>query len=502
MFDKAATDSIHILDSKDKFDVCIIGSGPAGTILGASLASKGVKTLILESGAGLLKWLLDSRLENLADYEFSGDTAYPMKKTKARIIGGNSNFWTGRCERLHPSDFDAHPYTPGQNPWPITYEELDPYYEKAEKSLRVRGGKRSGFAPPRENPLPLPARPDISYLKTLFSRAGVIADDSPTATPTKTFRFFKVQKEILPQFLSSPSGSLISGATVTRLIADKERRIVGAEVLTLDGVKKNARAKYFVVACGGIETPRLLLLSKSEVFPNGIGNAYDLVGRGFNEHPGTNFYAKIRHEWGTIQPTNKIARTHQFYNTYRAEGLGSVLPVFRQSWVLPHHMYPFKISNIPKNMLSILRRFIKPTLFIGATIEQKISRSNRVVLSQNKKDIFGNPAAHLIFNYNEEDLRLLDRCRELTLDIYSKLGATEIYETEVTWSRHHQGTTRMGSNPQTSVVDRNLRVHDCPNLFLCGCETFVTGGAMQPVLTIAALSHRLADHLVVRLQEA
>jgi choline dehydrogenase-like flavoprotein len=501
MVNKPATDNISILDSNNEFDVCIIGSGPAGTILGASLASKGVKTLILESGAGLLKWFLDSRLENLADYEFSGDTAYPMKKTKARVIGGNSNFWTGRCERLHPSDFDSHPYTPGDNSWPITYEELDPYYEKAEKSLRVRGGKRAESAPPRKNPLPLPPKPDISYLKSLFSRAGVVADDSPTATPTKTLRFFRVQKEILPEALSSAFGSLISGATITRLIPDTERKIVGAEVRTLDGGKKIACAKYFVVACGGIETPRLLLLSKSEKFPNGIGNSYDRVGRGFNEHPGINFYAKIRHELGTIQPTNKIARTHQFYSTYRAEGLGSVLPVFRQSWVLPHHMYPFKISNIPKNIMSILKRFIKPTLFIGATIEQKISNSNRVALSESQEDYFGNPVAHLIFTYSEEDLVLLDRCRELTLDIYNKLGAKEIYEAEVTWSRHHQGTTRMGNNPQTSVVDRNLRVHDCSNLFLCGAETFVTGGAMQPVLTIAALSHRLADHLLMRLKQ-
>jgi choline dehydrogenase-like flavoprotein len=113
----------------------------------------------------------------------------------------------------------------------------------------------------------------------------------------------------------------------------------------------------------------------------------------------------------------------------------------------------------------------------------------------------GNPVAHLIFNYSEEDHILLNRCRELILRIFKKLEATKIYESDITWSRHHQGTCRMGENPKTSVVNRNLRVHETPNLYLCGSDVFVTGGAMQPLLTIAALSHRLADHIISRLKQ-
>jgi choline dehydrogenase-like flavoprotein len=143
----------------------------------------------------------------------------------------------------------------------------------------------------------------------------------------------------------------------------------------------------------------------------------------------------------------------------------------------------------------------KPTLYIGASIEMRISDSNRVVLSDKIKDCFGNPLAHLICNYADEDLRTLERSRELIRGIYRKLGATDVEEIEVSWSRHHQSTCRMGDDPGTSVVDRNLRVHDSPNLYLCGSEVFVTGGAMQPCLTISALAHRLADHLASRLGE-
>ena len=485
-----------------KYDVCIIGSGPAGTITAKSLADQGVDTILIESGNNLVQWLLDKSLKKLAAYEFTGNTDYPLTKTKARMIGGNSNFWTGRCERLHPSDFETHAYTPNGNPWPVSYEEMAPFYEMAENSLRVKGShQRSSESPPRSNPLPVNQTTDISFLKNIFGRVGVAVDDSPTATPTKTLRFFKVQKEILPSFLSSPFGTLITGVTATRLINGHDRAISGVEVHTFDHHKETVRAKFYVLAGGGIENPRLLLLSKSEQFPNGIGNANDMVGRGFNEHPAVNLYARIPHSLGTITPTNKIGRTHQFYSDYRDKGLGSILPVFRQAWVMPHHVMPFKLSNLPRNFLSVIQRIPKAPLYIGATIEQKVLDSNRITLSNNHNDIFGNPIAHLIFNFCDEDLELLDRCRKLAYSLFEKIGAQDIFEADITWSRHHQGTCRMGRNARTSVVNPNLRVHETKNLFICGSDVFVTGGAMQPCLSIVAFAHRLADHITTRLQK-
>jgi choline dehydrogenase-like flavoprotein len=492
--------NLNVLDSSDPYDVCIIGSGPAGTILGKSLVARGIRTVILESGRGLFGWLADSRLKNLASYEFQGDTDYPLTQTKARLVGGNSNFWTGRCERFHPSDFEKNPYTPENNEWPIRYKDLEPYYLMAERSLKVRGGSLSPYAPHRKEPFPLPPKPDISYLKKLFERIGVALDDSPTATPSKGIRFYRVQKEILPDFLASPNGTLVSGITVTKLIQNSDGRIVGAEAKTLENVEKSVKAKLYVLACGGIESPRLLLLSHSEQSPNGIGNANGLVGRGFNEHPGVNFYSKIRHSWPTICPTNKIGRSHQFYDQFRERGYGSVLPVVRQSWLLLHHLMAPSLSNISKNMISLFGRIIRPTLYIGATIEMRISDTNRVTLSEKREDHFGNPSAKLNFSYCEDDQETLALARKLILKLFQQVGATNITESEVSWSRHHQSTCRMGDSPGTSVVDSNLRVHESPNLYICGSETFVTGAAAPPVLTIAALAHRLSDHLASKLR--
>ena len=497
--------NFEALDTADQYDVCIVGSGPAGSVLCRSLVAQGVKTLVLESGKNLMSWWLDKRIKTMAAYELTGNTNYPLTNTRARTLGGTSNFWTGRCTRFNISDFEQNPYTPEGNPWPINYSELEPYYEKAEKTLRVRGCGLSESAPPRKNPFPLQSKTDLSDLKSLLAAVGIASDCSPTATPKKGFRFFRAQKEILPGTFDSPLATILEGANVTRIIAGKDNKIEGLEVRTMTGDTKTARAKLFVIAGGGIETPRLLLHSRCDQFPKGIGNVSGMVGKGFNDHPAVNFFGTIRHTKGTLSPIPKIVRSHQYYDAFRQEGLGSVLLVFRQAWVFPHHNLPLlglsKWSNLPKSIFTFLRRTIQPTLYIGATIEQNLLSSNRVTLSEQRKDCFGNPLAHLHFDFSQEDLQTLNRTRELIIGIYNKLGATDVRETEVSWSRHHQSTCRMGNNPQRSVTDRYLRVHESPNLYLCGSEVFVTGGAMQPCLTIVALAHRLADYLKIRLSQ-
>ena len=482
-----------------EFDVCVIGSGFAGTAIARRLVSEGIQVLLVESGTGMSRWFLDRRMSELAAYEVTGNAQYPDKKTKARLLGGNSNFWTGRVERLHPSDFEKHPYTPPENPWPIGYDDLEPYYEEAEQLLRVRCGEREPEAPPRRVGYPLPARADIAYLRDLFAKAGVNATDSPTATPAHGFRFFSAYREWMPEALRYPTLALLPGATVTRLVVGPDRIVTGAELQTLDGGKAVATAKYFVCACGGMENPRLLMLSACEEFPAGIGNHGDQLGRGFNEHPAVNFYAKTTHSWGTLKPTNKIARTHQFYGRFREEGLGSIIPVMRQAWILPHHVMPLRLRNLPPMLLSWVDRVANPVLYMGVTIEQSISPSNRVTLSKDRRDAFGNPLAHLHFDFTPEDLRLLDRCRELCEKVLQRVGAREIREAEVTFSRHHQGTCRMGTRPESSVVDPDCRIHGTSNCYVAGCDVMVTGGAMQPVDTITALALRLGDHLTSRL---
>jgi glucose dehydrogenase len=132
----------------------------------------------------------------------------------------------------------------------------------------------------------------------------------------------------------------------------------------------------------------------------------------------------------------------------------------------------------------------------------QISLANRVTLSNSHQDIFGRPIAHLIFNFSAEDRSLIERTRSLIRGWFSQLGATGIREAPLAYPRHFQGASRMGANPRTSVVDGNLRVHESHNLYVCGCDVFVTGGAVGPTLSIAALALRLADRLVEELKHA
>ncbi len=495
-----ATGDIGILDSGTPYDVCIVGSGFSGTVLACALAARGVRTLVLESGGSLARWLLDSRLKAMSAYSVSGDADYPTERTIARVVGGNSNFWTGRCERFHPTDFGRHPYTPPTNPWPLDYDELAPYYERAEATLAVRGDALSEHMPPRRADLPVHSRTDVKGLQRIVSKAEIQVDVSPTATPRKSLRFFRLQKELLPRFLSSPHGAMLTGASVTELMVDRDGRVTGATAKTLDGTTKIARARFYVVACGGLETPRLLLLSRSDAFPAGIGNTYDRVGRGFNEHPGVNFYSTIRHSRETIRPRHRLGRSHQTYEDFRKDGLGSVLPVFIQSWVFPNHLLKPHLDDIPRVISALVRRTIRPELYIGATIEMRPHDENRLTLSPDARDQFGNPRGHLRLDFSEDDRRTLDRARELIRGILARLGATDVREGEQTWSRHHIGTCRVGTSPATSVADATLRVHGCPNLYLSGSETFVTGSALPPVLTIVALGHRLSEHMIERLR--
>jgi choline dehydrogenase-like flavoprotein len=496
------TSELDTLGTVEPFDVCVVGSGFAGMVLANLLVHRGIRTLMLESGFGLGRWLLDSRLHDLARFTVSGDAGYRAERTKARALGGNSNFWTGRCERYHPSDFEKHPYTPPDNPWPLRYPDLEPYYERAEEVLRVRGTQLSSFAAPRRSPFPVRPKVNIGGLKTLVAEGGVTVDDSPTATPRHALRFFRLPQELLPSFVSNPNGLAVSGATVTRLLTEgSTRRVTGVETKALDGTTQIARARVFVVACGGIESPRLLLLSRSEAYPDGIGNSHDRVGRGFNEHPNVNFYAKIHHSKHTVVPLHKIGRSHQFYDAFRSEGLGGVLPVFIQSWLFPDHLEQLRLSMIPKGVGALVARVFRPTLKVGALIEMLPSDENRVTLSRDATDRFGNPLAHLHLSFSDVDRRMLDRTRELIRGILERLDADHVRETNLTWARHHIGTCRMGDDSRESVVDRNLKVHDCDNLYLSGCETFVTGAAVPPVMTIVALAHRLADHLGTRMRE-
>lgn len=475
------------------FDVCIIGSGPAGVSLGTDLANLGIKTLLLESGINMAEYGLDPRYNELDRFASSGGIDYPLASSRMRAVGGTSNIWTGRCARLHALDFEANAYTPAGAQWPISYAELEPYYTRAERTLRVRGGPLSAYHAARSGPLPLPPDMDIAGLKSLLGGVGVTVDDAPTSSGQSGP--VRVAGDLLPAFAANRNARFITGATVTRLVPDASGRIIGAEVKDLDRNTRNVRARVFVLAGGGVSSPHLLLLSRSESFPRGIGNQHDLVGRYFNEHPNLNFHGTIAHSWSTLSPRYEIGRSHQFYDEFKLDGRGSIILVFTQSWVYPSDIDSLASGQVIGQMGELAKRIARAELRISATLEMEAVAANRVRLSRDERDYFGNPIPELHFDFSPRDTMTMAASRELIGRLYRKLGAEDVKELDLSWSHHHIGTCRMGDDPKTSVVDRNLKVHGCPNLYVLGSAVFVTGGASHPTLAILALSHRLGDHL-------
>lgn len=453
------------------YDVVIVGSGPAGAILGRDLVNKGVKTLILEAGPSLFNPDSSIQAHQLEVVRNSGSIDYPISSTRIRAVGGTSLIWTGRSPRLHPIDFENNAYTPQGADWPFRYEDIERYYEQAERTLRVRGDTLSEMHAPRNSPLPLHTwfTEGIGEVEEVMQPVNLVWDFSPTSTGIANHNSgLQAMTDVLPDFTDSSYGTLVAGAALTNIVPDDDGNVDHLEVRDYTGQVHSVRGNRYVVACGGIDSAKLLLQSRSEVYPNGFGNGNDVVGRFFNEHYNITLQGQLPPD--QVPSENQLARSHSFYQSFKEQGLGSI--------ILSSRVQPDGL------------------VMVGATTEIYPHPDNRVTLAEDMPDGLGNPGLDLSFSFTEKDELTMEAVYELLEQILRDIGATDIEEVIVhQWAHHHYGTCRMGDDPETSVVDANLRVHSANNLYVLSSATFVTGGGSHPTLFIAALAHRLSEHL-------
>lgn len=482
------------LRAAEPFDVCIIGSGPAGVVLGTDLVEQGLRTVVLESGGTLEQMAANPELALLGEIVVPADAAlqYPPLGTRLMALGGTSNLWTGRCSRLHPLDFQQNAYSSG---WPLSYEDLEPYYTRAERTLRVRGGDSSAFQPPRSKPLPLPADSNISGLKRRMAQVGLTLNDSPTSTSaTASGDPVRVPRDLLPDFVRSSNAALITDATVTKLTLAPDGRITGAEVTNLSRERLTVRARIFVVAAGAIGTTHLLALSRSNELPTGLGNEYDQLGRYFCEHPNLPFRGVVTHTLNELLPRRfELGRSDQYYDEFKNGGFGSVLLVVSQSWLRREDIKDGQRAT--ERATNLASRLAHAEMNVGATMEMYPSESNRLTLSRDRVDHFGNPLPELHLAFSTQDTDTANEARRIVRRLYSSLGTEQVAEYAINWSHHHTGSCRMGTDPKKSVVGPDLKVHGTQNLYALTSGVFTTGGAAHPTLLITAFAHRLAGQL-------
>lgn len=445
------------------YDACVIGSGFAGTYLALTLVSHGLRTIMLEAGAA--DGAIDQR--RLFPVENSGEIKYPANRTRAIAPGGTSRLWSGVLSRLRPSDFRAASEFGMDVDWPITYGLLAPYYCEAERLLSATGHVVVPDAePPRKCPYP-------SLMEGVYKSPQLEYDGKSLPFFLNAFSYrnagpVRLADLEIPEFERSPMATLLSGHRVARLVTTDGKSITYAEVQTPSGDRRSIRARCFVVAAGVIESARLLLLSRSKWFPNGLGNASGLVGCNFIAHPSFAWH---------FTPARRLDASEGSHRSYALN-----------DWARRHGMNAYHCQlHVDSDRTTILK--MQP--------EMQPRLENRVTLARDTTDGFGDPAPRLSFGYSERDRKTMAHAKEFFPSQASAMDADpSAARKRQGWRAHPSGTCRMGFDDASAVVDRNNRVFGVTNLYVSGACTFPTSGTANPTLTVVALTLRLSDHLV------
>lgn len=519
----------------ERVDVCVVGSGPAGALTAYNLASRGHGVVLLEAGErfdfadrrrrmeAFLRpghdWLDVWNLGGERDaYSSSGSVHYPLNTTRVKGVGGTTLHWLGLVPRYHEKDFEMQTRYGLASDWPISYADLRPYYAEAERELGVAGATDNPFAPPREEDFPMEAFPP-SYTDSLYGEACEVLDiemhSVPNARNSEPFENRPTCQGYGTCVPVCPSGAkydasvhvakaeaagamVVDRVPVQRLEHDDAgERVEAAIYATPDGETHRQEARQFVVACGGIETPRLLLLSQSDAYPDGLANSSGAVGRYLMEHPFAGIGAVLdedsrQHLIGFI-----TSESHQFYD-HEGKSPGSIkLEFFNDAGPAPVEA-ALSDGKWGDDLLESVRLDYGKHVSIGALVEQLPHPENRVTLDSSTTDDHGNPVPQIEWNLGSRAIETMGRAQEIQREILGEMGASVTWSSDVFNPRpapHPMGTTRMGSDPAESVVDARCRAHDLSNLTIASSSVFTTGGAMNPTLTIAALSLKAAKHI-------
>ncbi|WP_276271963.1 GMC family oxidoreductase [Haloarcula litorea] len=537
----------------ERADVCVVGAGPAGALVASRLAGDGRDVVVLEAGP---RFDFESRQRRMEEsirpahegsvwgmggprdaYSASGDRYYPLNVARVKGVGGTTLHWQGMVMRYHPSDFDGG-HDNDDPAWPIGYDDLRPYYAEAERALGVAGDDDNPFAPAREEPFPMPGFPP-SYSDSLFADAceelGITMHSVPNARNSEGYDDrsacvgYGTCQPVCPSGAKYDASATIEDAEaagarvidrvpVQRVETDGQGRATAAVYATPDGEEHRQTAREFVLAAGGVEIPRLLLLSRSEAHPDGLANSSGLVGHYFMDH----LFAGAGGSLGRRTRQNHVgfitSECHQFYDdpgqaVERVDDGETVVPASDAA------LSPIKLEFLNyagpspvelalsaerwgDDLLGDLREAYGNRIAMGGLVGQPPRKENRVTLDTSTTDDHGNPVPDIKWSWGERLGRTMSRANEIQHAVLAELGA------DVDWTvgpentgpaYHHMGTTRMGTDPDESVVDPELRTHDVGNLSIASSSVFVTAGSLNPTLTIAALALKCADHVDERL---
>jgi choline dehydrogenase-like flavoprotein len=523
----------------DRAEVLVIGGGAAGAVVSLALARAGVKVVCLEQGGwpdrslyrgDQADWELVAAKQmafspnvraNPADYPIVDDDS-DAGMLMYNAVGGSTIVYNAVFPRLLPTDFRVRSLDGVADDWPVSYEELLPYYRESERQFAVSGLVGDPAYPDEDHDLPLPPLPLGNHglrMARAHNELGWHWWPQPNAIPSQRYGGLNACAQRGTCTAGCPEGAkatvdvthwpealrlgvdLRTGARVTRVVTGADGLATGAEYLDREGVLHFQAADVCILAANAVGTARLLLMSAGAGHPDGLANSSGLVGRRLMVHPAARVLGFFDEHIDSWQGQAGGAITSlQFYDTAADRGF-----VRGAKWTLTPGGGPVR------NALRIMdqggwgpahHELFGAQFGHGATwsvfAEDLPEDRNRVTLEASRTDSDGLPAARISYKLSDNSRRLLEFNVDRAVESFQVARAHHV-ESEILpkmpgW--HAMGTARMGNDPGTSVVDRFGRSHDVPNLFVADASTFVTAGAVNPTNTLAALALRTVDHLL------
>ena len=447
----------------------------------------------------------------------------------ARLVGGSSTHFTANYWRFHEIDFHERSVLggiagTGFADWPISYQELEPYYTKVEWEVGVSGlAHASPFDPPRSKPYPMPPLPVKSsgaLFETGARKLGLHPIPAPMAINSQPYRGrpgcvhcgFCIGFGCEVMAKSSSLYTMIPEAEATgrceirpesfvfRVATNAQGRATGVAYFDAAGRECLQKARAVVVAANGAETPRLLLNSANSRFPQGLANSSGLVGKYLMFNQASAVHAVFEHELNEHKSVQVTRILHDFYDSdpkrgfYGGGGIDARMGNQPIGWALASG------GDLPRwgaGFKERLEAFRRSMISVGHCTSLALE-SNNVSLDPKLKDAWGVPAIRVTYKDHPDDIATANYLGDRAYEILQAAAAQRVWRAETRHRRasvHLLGTCRMGNDPAGSVIDKYHRTHDVPNLFVCDGSSFVTSGRGQPTMTIQALAFRAADHI-------
>lgn len=517
------------------YDVLIIGSGAGGGTLFHRLAPSGKRILLLERGDYVPRekdnW--SSRAVNVEGKYNTKETwkdkdGKPLHPHTNYVVGGNTKFYGAALFRLRREDFGEIRHHGGTSPaWPISYEELEPYYTEAEQLYQVHGTRGEDPTEPHAGaPFPFPGvshEPRIQALHEDLAALGLrpfhvplgvrLDEQNPRKSPCircSTCDGFpclvgaKSDAQTLcidPTLSRYPNATLQTGAHARKLLTDGDGRRVTGVVVERDGREEILTADVVVVSAGAINSAALLLRSRSPEHPNGLGNGSDVVGRHYMGHLNSVLMAVSKCPNPTVFQKTLGLNDFYFGSPEWNYPMGHISFVGKLDGVALSAGAPALVPGFTLDLMA------QHSLDFWLTSEDLPDPENRVTV-----DADGNIVLAYTPNNEEGHRRLIQKLKSLIkqttkcsihgADCHVGLLARPLYVGQripLAGVAHQNGTVRFGTNPRSSALDRNCRAHELDNLYVVDGSFFPSSGAVNPALTIMANALRVGDHLLERL---